>query len=62
MTAGNFLVEDWQRRHRAAKEYVLHLQTVLGRAAADGSDSAGSSGCATNSKPLSLTADCARGA
>ena len=38
MTAGNFLVEDWQRRHKAAKEYVLHLQTVLGRAA-HGSDS-----------------------
>ena len=31
-------VEDWQRRHKAAKEYVLHLQTVLSRAEAGGSD------------------------
>ena len=32
-------IEDWQRRHKLAREYVLHLENVLSRAEAGGSDS-----------------------
>jgi hypothetical protein len=36
MNAGSFIIDDWERRWKAAKEFVVHVRGVLSRAAANG--------------------------